>query len=58
MSHLICSDHKRRVMVIDGRTYHRSDGSKCPTKTVRAGKNEIPVGALVEVKVINIEKES
>jgi hypothetical protein len=49
-------------MVLNGNTYHRSDGSKCPTKTVVARKNVIPVSDLGKVTfhngMLQIEEES
>lgn len=38
MSHLICSDHKRRIMFTKNATYHRSDNSVCTSKKVQTKK--------------------
>jgi hypothetical protein len=33
-----CTDHERRVHVFEKTVVHRSDGSKCKTKLIRAGE--------------------
>ena len=43
MSHLVCTDHARRVMVVNKKALHRSDSSKCETKNVKAGEKTISV---------------
>lgn len=38
MAHLVCTEHKKRVMVLsDNTTIHRETNKKCDTKTVRIG---------------------
>lgn len=43
MSHLVCIEHKRRVLVSEKRVAHRSDLSKCETKLVKKGKTTLSV---------------
>lgn len=38
MSHLICTDHKRRVLVTGETVRHREDQTECETKTVKIDK--------------------
>ena len=37
MSHLVCMDHKRRIMIVNSQAFHRSDGSLCDTERAKAG---------------------
>lgn len=51
MTHLICTNHDRRVVVLDnGNVYHRTgDGSKCPDTFVdRRGETITPQTLLVK----------
>jgi hypothetical protein len=34
-NHLTCDSHKRRVQVVNGKTIHRNDGSKCNSPMVK-----------------------
>jgi hypothetical protein len=45
MSHLVCTQHDRRVVVTERGALHRSDRTPCPTPTVRAGIAVHPVHA-------------
>lgn len=45
MSHLVCSVHKRRVLVVNSSAIHRSDNSRCDTKTVKAGREILSVNS-------------
>lgn len=37
MSRLSCQDHKRRVLVLDRKTVHRSDGTECTSASLKTG---------------------
>lgn len=43
MSHLKCSQHERRVLVLDGKPLHREDGSHCETRSVISGAAFYPI---------------
>lgn len=55
MAHLVCEDHKRRSVVIDGRISHRGNGS-CSSKRVRyRGKSYGVPYVMLELLVLKTE---
>lgn len=56
MSHLVCTEHGRRVVVVNKKVIHRSDQGKCDSKILKAGGNKIS-SAAVDPEFLHHSKE-